>query len=157
MVLRETAVTKTILPLTEMQLRNTKPHDKSYNFFDGGGLYLDVVPNGSFIPASMRYRDQLQRFRTQFYKAGLHGVHGLRHRYAQQRRRQLTGWPCPNCGGPRSSQLNVEVKERNLSARLLLSEEMGMAESKSRRYNWGASMPSAHGQLLSDGQYMTRR
>lgn len=49
MVLRETAVTKTILPLTEMQVRNAKPHDKSYKIFDGGGLYLDVAPGGSRI------------------------------------------------------------------------------------------------------------
>lgn len=84
-----------------------------------------LAANGSLIPASMRYRDQLQRFRTQCDKTGIHGVHGLRHRYAQERYRQLTGWPCPSCGGPRSSQLNVEMKERDLSARLFLSEEMG--------------------------------
>lgn len=84
-----------------------------------------LATGGSLIPAGLRYRDQLQRFRAQCDKAGIHGVHGLRHRYAQERYRQLTGWPSPNCGGPRSSQLDIEKKERDLSARLLLSEEMG--------------------------------
>jgi len=48
-----------------------------------------LTTGGSLIPASMRSRDQLQRVRTQCDKAGIHGVHGLRHRYAQERYRQL--------------------------------------------------------------------
>jgi integrase len=35
--------------LTEMQVRNAKPRDKPYKLFDGGGLYLEVVPTGSRI------------------------------------------------------------------------------------------------------------
>ena len=45
----------------------------------------------SLIPSNLRYRDQLQRFRAQCDKTGIHGVHGLRHHYAQERYRQLTG------------------------------------------------------------------
>ncbi|MYN18490.1 integrase [Rugamonas sp. FT107W] len=80
---------------------------------------------GSLIPSGLRYRDQLQRFRAQCDKAGIHGVHGLRHNYAQERYRQLTSWQSPARGGPRSSQLGPEQRQRDLSARLLLSEEMG--------------------------------
>jgi len=36
-------------PLTAMQVRNAKPKDKPYKLFDGGGLYLDVLPSGSRI------------------------------------------------------------------------------------------------------------
>lgn len=36
-------------PLTEMQVRNAKPREKPYKLFDGGGLYLDVLPSGSRI------------------------------------------------------------------------------------------------------------
>jgi integrase len=32
-----------------MQVRNAKPKDKAYKLFDGGGLYLHVLPNGSRI------------------------------------------------------------------------------------------------------------
>lgn len=84
-----------------------------------------LAVGGSLIPASLRYRDQLQRFRAQCDKAGIHSVHGLRHHYAQERYHQLTGWQSPARGGPRSSQLTGEQKQRDLSARLLLSEEMG--------------------------------
>lgn len=84
-----------------------------------------LTTGGSLIPATMRYRDQLQRFRAQCNRAGLHGVHGLRHHYAQERYRLLTGWLSPARGGPRSSQFSPEQKLRDLSARLLLSEEMG--------------------------------
>jgi hypothetical protein len=38
---------KLVLPLSDIQLRNAKPKDKSYKLADGGGLYLEVMPNGS--------------------------------------------------------------------------------------------------------------
>lgn len=40
---------KIIVPLTEMQVRNAKPHEKAYRLFDGGGLYVEVTPKGSRI------------------------------------------------------------------------------------------------------------
>jgi integrase len=36
-------------PLTEMQVRNAKRRDKAYKIYDGGGLYLHVLPTGSRI------------------------------------------------------------------------------------------------------------
>lgn len=38
---------KLIVPLTDTQLRNAKPADKPYKLSDGGGLYVEVMPNGS--------------------------------------------------------------------------------------------------------------
>lgn len=40
---------KIIVPLTEMQVRKAKPHEKAYRLFDGGGLYVEVTPKGSRI------------------------------------------------------------------------------------------------------------
>lgn len=40
---------KIIPPLTEVQVRNAKPSQKSYKLFDGGGLYLEVATTGSRI------------------------------------------------------------------------------------------------------------
>lgn len=34
-------------PLTDIQVKNTKPKDKPYKLADGGGLYLEVMPTGS--------------------------------------------------------------------------------------------------------------
>ncbi len=38
------------------------------------------------------YRDYLKHFRYKCERVGIHGVHGYRHRYAQRRYRELTGW-----------------------------------------------------------------
>jgi hypothetical protein len=89
-----------------------------------------LVGGGSLIETRMRYRDQLQRFRAQCDQAGIHGVHGLRHRYAQERYCQLTGWRSPVRGGPHLCQLNPVERQLDLSARLLLSEEMGHAREQ---------------------------
>ena len=34
------------MPLTDTVVRNAKPKEKSYRLFDGGGLYVEVAPNG---------------------------------------------------------------------------------------------------------------
>lgn len=84
------------------------------------------VANGaSLIPAELRYRDHLQKFRYECNRAGINGVHGLRHKYAQDRYRQLTGWAAPAVGGPKSKQLNELQKAKDREARLTLSKEMG--------------------------------
>jgi hypothetical protein len=38
---------KLISPLSDIQLRNAKPADKPYKLSDGGGLYVEIMPNGS--------------------------------------------------------------------------------------------------------------
>ena len=40
---------KLIPPLTELQVKNAKPRLKPYKLFDGGGLFLEVMPTGSRI------------------------------------------------------------------------------------------------------------
>lgn len=84
-----------------------------------------VAGRGSLIPQALRYRDQLQKFRYQCELAGISHVHGLRHRYAQDRYLALTGWKCPADGGPLARQLSADQKARDRAARLAISEEMG--------------------------------
>lgn len=79
----------------------------------------------SLIPSGMSYKQQLQRFKHQCAVAGIHGVHGLRHAYAQARYQELTGWPCPAQGGPGSRQLSPEQKAADREARLRISRELG--------------------------------
>lgn len=38
---------KLIIPLTDTKINKSKPKDKPYKLFDGGGLYLEVYPTGS--------------------------------------------------------------------------------------------------------------
>lgn len=85
-----------------------------------------IVANGkSLIPPTMRYVDQLNRFKAQCQKAGIRGVHALRHQYSQARYEALTGWKCPAQGGPTSKQLPPERKARDREVRLLISRELG--------------------------------
>ena len=84
-----------------------------------------LAGTGSLIPPELRYRDQLQRFKSQCAKAGIHNVHGLRHQYAQTRYEQLTGWKCPAAGGPTSKQLTPEQRAIDQAVRQSISLEMG--------------------------------
>jgi integrase len=38
---------KLVKPLTDAKVRNAKPKEKPHKLFDGGGLYLEVMPTGS--------------------------------------------------------------------------------------------------------------
>lgn len=85
-----------------------------------------VVANGkSLIPPKMRYVDQLNRFKAQCQKAGIRGVHSLRHHYGQARYEALTGWKCPAQGGLTAKQMPPDLKERDREVRLLISQELG--------------------------------
>jgi len=84
-----------------------------------------LAGKGSLIPAGMSYKEQLERFKAQCQAAGIYHVHGLRHKYAQDRYRELTGWLCPAQGGPKSKQLTLEQKGLDRQARLTISAELG--------------------------------
>ena len=84
-----------------------------------------VAGRGSLIPADRSYVQQLRRFEYQCDKADIHRVHGHRHQYAQARYRELTGWPAPAAGGPRSKELTREQKLIDRDARLTISRELG--------------------------------
>jgi hypothetical protein len=77
------------------------------------------------ISAERSYVEQLHRFEYQCNRAGIHRAHGHRHQYAQERYPELTGWPAPAVGGPRSRQLTREQKLLDREARLIISTELG--------------------------------
>jgi len=84
-----------------------------------------LAAGGSLIPAESNYRDQLKAFRAECKRVGINGVHGLRHRYAQNRYAQKTGWACPSRGGPTAKQLTPEQRSIDQRARLEISAELG--------------------------------
>ena len=71
------------------------------------------------------YRDYLAHFRYLCERAGIHGVHGHRHFYAQRRYRELTGWECPACGGLKAKQLSPAQRTLDRDTRLQISAELG--------------------------------
>jgi len=40
-------MSKRVVPLADTQIRNARVREKSYKLFDGGGLYLEVLPSGT--------------------------------------------------------------------------------------------------------------
>ena len=80
---------------------------------------------GSLIPRGRQYIEQLRIYERHTANAGLSKMHGLRHAYAQQRYRELTGWPSPHAGGPTKQQLNTAQRQTDQQARLTISEELG--------------------------------
>jgi site-specific recombinase XerC len=84
-----------------------------------------LASGGSLIPAHQTYRGQLNAFKAQCHRAGINRVHGLRHRYAQERYVQKTGWQCPARGGPTRKQLTPEQRSIDQRVRLEISLELG--------------------------------
>jgi len=81
------------------------------------------TPQGSLVPTAT-YAQQVKRFEYQCRKAGLHGSHGLRHEYAQQRYQELTGMPCPLQGGPDKADMSADERRLDHDARLTISREL---------------------------------
>lgn len=84
-----------------------------------------IAGRGSLIPPSLKYVQHLKRYEKACQNAGLSKMHGLRHAYAQNRYKEITGRDSPACGGLTSKKLSVEEKEIDLRARLIISEELG--------------------------------
>jgi hypothetical protein len=80
---------------------------------------------GSLIPAHKRYVQQRQVYDGQCKKAGLSKMHGLCHRYAQNRYEVLTGWAAPAAGEPQANQLDPARRWVDREARQQISRELG--------------------------------
>ena len=52
-------------------------------------------------------------------------MHGLRHRYAQTRYEELTGWKAPAAGGPPQRSLTGARRRIDGEARRTIAEELG--------------------------------
>ena len=79
----------------------------------------------SLIPLGLDYVQQKWRFEKATAAAGLGRTHGLRHGYGQRRFEKLAGFPCPAKGGPGWRDLTPEQRERDETARRIVSMELG--------------------------------
>ncbi|WP_236074995.1 integrase domain-containing protein [Teredinibacter purpureus] len=84
-----------------------------------------LAGKGSLIPSHLMYVQQLRLYEKLTDAAGLSKLHGLRHRYAQERYRELTGWPAPACGGPSHKELEENERLNDRAARFAISQELG--------------------------------
>jgi site-specific recombinase XerC len=84
-----------------------------------------VAGKGSLIPSHLMYVQQMRLYERETQKVGLSKVHGLRHRYAQERYLELTGKHARACGGPARSELSDEERANDTVARYAISQELG--------------------------------
>ena len=84
-----------------------------------------LVRRGSMIPSGRSYVEQVKLYERQTAAVGLHKLHGLRHAYAQERYKELTGWEPPVAGGKPSAKLTREEKALDREARMTISRELG--------------------------------
>ncbi len=86
-----------------------------------------LIPNKneSMIPPDKKYITHRHLYDKQTSRAGIKHRHGLRHAYAQERYKKLTGWECPVKGGPSYRKLTSEQKEIDYEVRLKISLELG--------------------------------
>ena len=84
-----------------------------------------LAGGGALIPAGRNYVAQRKVYEKQTAAAGLARMHGLRHRYAQSRYENLTGWKAPAAGGPPQRSLPPARRRVDGSARLAVSRELG--------------------------------
>lgn len=80
---------------------------------------------GSLIPAHKTFIQQRHVYDGQCKAAGLSHMHGLRHRYAQDRYETLAGFKCPATGGPTLDTLSPAQRVQDEEARQIISEELG--------------------------------
>lgn len=78
----------------------------------------------SMIPQDKDYKTWVKFYENQAIKAGIDG-HGMRHKYAQERYKELTGLDCPKAGGPTWDRIPEGQKEIISEARLTVSQELG--------------------------------
>lgn len=82
-------------------------------------------PLTSLIPLDASYVDQLRKYEGECKRLGLMKMHGLRHAYAQNRYRELTGWRAPSDNGPARKELSLIQKGKDFAARMTISHELG--------------------------------
>ncbi len=89
------------------------------------GRVWQLAGRGSLIPTERSYIQHLRVYVRQIMNAGLSKMHGLRHAYAQERYRELTGWSCPLASGPKTQSLSPNDRRIDTAARLRISRELG--------------------------------
>lgn len=93
---------------------------------------LLLVGKASLIPTRM-YKQQLFRYERLLPQADICKAHGLRHKYAQDRYFELTGWKAPAAGGPGRRELNGEERARDDQVRYQIARELGHAFNNPKR------------------------
>lgn len=85
----------------------------------------ELTGTASLIPRYKSYYQQLKSYEYQTTLASLNKMHGLRHEYAQNQYRRITGWECPIKGGVKFNEMTGIQKKIDRKARLEISRLLG--------------------------------
>jgi len=89
-----------------------------------------LTDKGSLISSAKNYRQQLHVYEAETSRTGLSKMHGLRHAYAQNRYKELTGWRPPAAGDSTVRAFTPEQRLIGQKARLTISLEFGHERSQ---------------------------
>ena len=89
-----------------------------------------IAGHGSMIPEHKTYAQHLTSFEKYCARADINNVHGLRHKYAQEEYKTMTGWECPKNGGMNSKKMTVKQKRVDYDARMKISYALGHSREK---------------------------
>lgn len=84
---------------------------------------IGTAKHGSLIPEGKTYKAHLSAWERETSQIGVGNTHGLRHSYAQNRYKEITGWDAPAVAGIRV--LSADEKSKDYEARLIITEELG--------------------------------
>ncbi len=86
--------------------------------------------NKSLIPSHLSYKQQQDIYRNTIPTIDLGKGHGLRHNYAQNRYKELSGNICPALGGKRQRNMSKTERIKDQKVRLVITEELGHAREQ---------------------------
>ena len=84
----------------------------------------DLAEGKSMIPQDKSYKEWAKKYDNVTARHQIDG-HGLRHAYAQDLYKSITGFSCAKSGGPEWKKMDQGQKEKAQEARLTVSKELG--------------------------------
>lgn len=93
------------------------------------GVFMKEQGDYSMIPRELTFRTYRNLVQDKSTELGIHG-HGLRHAWAHDRFKQLSGMDCPIVGGPAYKDLTTEGKERWDAAAEIVLGELGHGKNR---------------------------
>jgi integrase len=106
------------MPLTDLQIRSAKPNEKAFKLFDGGGLYIEVMPTGSKL-WRMKYRTDGKEKRLSF---GAYPTVGLRDARAKREDAKVSLAQGADPGAQKKAQKAVRAERRANSFEVIARE-----------------------------------
>lgn len=93
------------------------------------GAFMKEQGDYSMIPHKLQYSSYRNTVQEKSTVLGIHG-HGLRHAWAHDRFKQLSGMDCPIAGGPAYKELTLEKKESWDAAAEVVISELGHGKDR---------------------------